>query len=93
MPPKDPYEALELNSSASDREIKSAFRTLARTHHPDAGGDPEEFKIIQESYAIIGDPVKRAAYDMERRKSGVSNAREVAASIADEYLSSIREKL
>ena len=74
----DPYKILKLAATAADREIKEAYRSLARVHHPDVGGDAEEFKNIQEAYALIGDPVKRAVYDLERRRSGVNDARKEA---------------
>ncbi len=89
MPDIDPYKALKVAAIATDREIKEAYRSLARVHHPDAGGDAEEFKNIQEAYSLIGDPVKRAVYDLERRRSGVNDARKEATEIARDYLQSI----
>ena len=92
MSNNDPYQVLEVSSLASDRELKDSFRKLARTHHPDAGGDPEEFKRIQEAYSLIGDPVKRAVHDLERRRSGVNDARKEATEITNEYLASIQKR-
>ena len=88
----DPYLVLGIPSGASDREIKSAYRKHARLHHPDVGGDPDEFKKTQEAYSLIGDPVKRAVYDLERRQSGVSNAKEEALQITREYMESMRKR-
>jgi curved DNA-binding protein CbpA len=92
MPANDPYQVLGALSTAPDREIKEAYRKLARTHHPDVGGDPEEFKKIQEAYSLIGDPVKRAVHDLERRRSGVNDARKEATEITNEYLASIQKR-
>src|SRR5690348_7709640 len=64
---RDPYEILGVNRSASEAEIKKAFRSLAKKYHPDTkGGDPAAQKRFQEisgAYDIIGDKEKRAKYD------------------------------
>jgi molecular chaperone DnaJ len=64
---RDYYEVLGVPRDASQEDIKRAFRTLARKHHPDANpGDPgaeERFKEINEAYSVLSDPEKRAAYD------------------------------
>ncbi len=89
MPNIDPYKVLKLAATATDREIKDSYRNLARVHHPDVGGDAEEFKNIQEAYSLIGDPVKRAVHDLERRRSGVNDARKEATDLVRDYLQSI----
>jgi len=55
----NPYEALGVQKDATDDEIKKAYRKLAIRHHPDKGGNPEEFKKIQGAYDILSDPQKR----------------------------------
>ena len=61
------YKILELNKSASEKEIKSAYRRLARKHHPDVNpGDPaaeEKFKKINQAYQVLSDPSHRDQYD------------------------------
>jgi len=63
---RDYYEILGVPKNASAEDIKSAFRKLARQYHPDVNHEPnaeEKFKEINEAFAVLGDPEKRAAYD------------------------------
>ncbi|NTU71798.1 MAG: molecular chaperone DnaJ [Coriobacteriia bacterium] len=57
------YDILGVKKSATADEIKKAFRKLARKHHPDAGGEEEKFKEINEAYETLSDDEKRKAYD------------------------------
>ncbi len=67
MPKRDYYEILGLSRGASEQDIKSAFRRLAKDCHPDrnAGdkGAETKFKELNEAYEALRDPQKRAAYD------------------------------
>lgn len=63
---QDHYQTLSVARNASQDEIKSAFRRLAKQHHPDIGGDPNKFKAINEAYGVLGDATKRAEYDNTR---------------------------
>jgi DnaJ-class molecular chaperone len=64
---KDYYSTLGVSKTATDKELKQAFRKLARKHHPDVNpGDKSaesKFKEINEAYEVLGDPAKRKKYD------------------------------
>ena len=57
------YETLGVSKNASEKDLKTAFRRLAAKHHPDAGGDAEKFKEINEAYNTLKNPQKRQMYD------------------------------
>lgn len=65
---KDYYETLGVSRDASDKDIKAAFRKLARQFHPDTNPDDktaeDKFKEINEAYEVLKDPDKRKRYDM-----------------------------
>lgn len=66
MNKRDYYEVLGVSKTATDAEIKSAFRKLAKKYHPDVSTEEnaeEKFKECQEAYAVLSDPSKRKQYD------------------------------
>lgn len=67
MPTKDYYDILGVARGASEDEIKRAYRSLARKHHPDVARNKHDaehrFKEINEAYEVLSDPNKRAQYD------------------------------
>lgn len=67
MAKRDYYEVLSISRTATDGEIKKAYRALAVKYHPDKNPDDpqaeERFKECAEAYAVLSDPQKRAAYD------------------------------
>lgn len=66
MNKRDYYEILGVDKNASEADIKSAFRRLAKKYHPDVSKEPdaaEKFKEAQEAYAVLSDADKRRQYD------------------------------
>lgn len=93
MANKDYYEILGVSRSASQDEIKAAFRKKAMEHHPDRGGNAEKFKEVNEAYQALGNPETRAQYDQygssfeQMRRQGYQGAgfdpREMGFDIGD----------
>ena len=64
---KNYYDMLDVSESASNKEIKQAFKKLAKQHHPDRGGDQTKFKEANEAYDTLKNPSKRQEYDTIRK--------------------------
>ena len=70
---KNHYDTLGVSETASDKDIKSAFRKLAGQHHPDKGGNEARFKEVNEAYDTLKNTAKRQEYDT-MRKYGANNS-------------------
>lgn len=74
---KDYYQILEIATTASEEEVRKAYRALARKHHPDVNEDSAQatayFREIQEAYQVLKEPVLRRQYDEQRWLQGMSN--------------------
>ena len=60
----DYYNTLGITKSASEADIKTAYRKMAMKHHPDRGGDEKKFKEVTEAYETLSDPQKKQMIDM-----------------------------
>ena len=61
---KDLYSVLGVSRDAEVSEIRTAYKQLAKEHHPDKGGDPEKFKEVSQAHEVLSDDNKRRTYDM-----------------------------
>jgi curved DNA-binding protein CbpA len=75
----DYYELLGVRSTASPEEIRSAYRSLARTMHPDAGGTTGTFHLLQQAYETLHDPDRRAEYDRAAERQVTTVRRQPAS--------------
>lgn len=76
MAKRDYYEVLGISKTASNDEIKKAYRMLAKKYHPDVCKEPdaaEKFKEVQEAYDVLSDSGKRAQYDQYGHDGPQSN--------------------
>ena len=60
---KDYYKILGVEKDATTADIKTAYRKLARVHHPDVGGEEDKFKEVAEAYEVLSNAEKRQMYD------------------------------
>ena len=60
------YEILGVDENATGDDIKKAYRKLAMEHHPDKGGNEEQFKKISQAYDTLSDDTKRIQYDGQK---------------------------
>jgi curved DNA-binding protein len=59
----DYYSILGISKNASEQDIRKAYKKQSMKHHPDRGGDEEQFKKVNEAYSVLKDPAKRQQYD------------------------------
>ena len=75
---RDFYEVLEIERTASEEDIKKAFRRLAFQYHPDRNKETDaeaRFKEINEAYGVLSDPEKRSRYDRYGTVDGAETGR------------------
>lgn len=80
--PPDPYKTLQVDPEAEDEVIAAAYRRLARKYHPDVAASPESaarMAAINAAWEVIGDPLRRAAFDRQRAVQGALDRRAAEA--------------
>ncbi len=82
----DPYQILGLGRGATSEQVKAAFRARARQHHPDHGGDPEQFHLARTAYGILIDPKDRAFYDRHGSSRDEFDPRSEALAVVSQWL-------
>jgi hypothetical protein len=70
---ESPYEVLGVPSSATEDELRRAYRRLLRETHPDTGGESGRFIAVQHAWSLIGTPEARALYDRGRPSPGLTD--------------------
>lgn len=81
----DLYDILKVPKNCSQEEMKKSYKKLCIQHHPDKGGNEEEFKKISEAYNILKDPEKRDVYD----KFGFEGLKNGAGGMSEEQMQSM----
>lgn len=90
---KNYYRILGVDIDAEHEEIKAAYRILAQRFHPDKGGEASEFRLIQEAYDILGNPLTKRNYDhdlfdylRQNQQSNVTSVTQIVESSASWWL-------
>lgn len=90
---KNFYIALGVSETATQDEIQTAFKKLARQYHPDvAPGNTEKFTEVNEAYETLGDIEKRRIYDEERSKALVTDLDTTVETVVSEYFNQFHQK-
>ena len=95
MAKRDYYDVLSVKRGANEAELKSAFRRLAKEHHPDRNPEDstaeQKFKEINEAYEVLKDPQKRAAYDQFGHAAFEGNSRGPGGGFGPDFSSSMSD--
>lgn len=87
------YEVLQVSPEANTEVIRAAYRTLARSHHPDVNPDPEatrHMRRLNAAYEILCDPGRRARYDAARARLASVRSTRAARSASHGGVGSVR---
>ncbi|MDX1523278.1 MAG: VWA domain-containing protein [Anaerolineae bacterium] len=85
---KDYYRILQVDTDATEEQIRNAYRLLVRQHHPDvsqAANSKDLFVEIQKAYEILGDPQQRRAYDRLRESEGLDKSSSLSVRTATSH--------
>ncbi len=89
----DPYSILGVSPSATQVELKAAYRNLAKKYHPDAGGDEKSILELNAAWELVGDIDKRTAYDNQRQHSKSLADQSKQRSVRDSNASSVASRV
>lgn len=67
------YDVLGVSPAASSGELRRAYMAEARRHHPDAGGNADVMRELNQAWAVLSDPVRRRSYDLELGITGIGD--------------------
>jgi curved DNA-binding protein CbpA len=70
----DPYQVLQVDPRADHDVIRAAYRVLARRHHPDLGGNAVRMALVNDAWAILGDPAARRRHDRAAARRALAEA-------------------
>lgn len=89
----NPYETLGVEKDADEDTIKKAYRGKAKAHHPDAGGEREEFEKVSRAYMVLSNPKARQRYDEtgEIKTDKLNDDQQRAWAIISQFLESLVE--
>jgi curved DNA-binding protein CbpA len=82
----DPYDMLGIARDADNEQIRSAYRTCAKTAHPDSGGDEEAFIRIQKAGELLLDPIRRKVFDATGYDPELADAKDLQGLMVIEKL-------
>jgi hypothetical protein len=77
------YRLLHVQPDAPIEVIRAAYRALMAVHHPDAGGDAYQAMLLNDAYAVLSDPAKRAAFDAHRALRATARQRPLSVAPAE----------
>lgn len=86
------YDLLEIPVTATQEEVKKAYRKKALQHHPDKGGDQEIFKKVNAAYEVISNPEKRELYDRQG-KAGLRDSGQVPEDVLSAMFGNIFQNM
>lgn len=90
----NPYTVLELNRTASDEEVRNAYKRLALKYHPDKPtGDEDKFKQVSQAYQILTDPFKRKMYDAQFDEQKLNTINDFVSNFTSTFMSVLHENL
>ena len=82
----DPYEILDVARDADETTVKAAFRRLAKSAHPDSGGDSDTFVMAQKAQDLLLDPLRRKVFDATGYDPELADVRDLQGLMAIEKL-------